>query len=438
MGVAHERLLGAMTVSGLPPERNQGRALTTLRTQLASGIFGRGGLSFLIAFAGISVSAFLYHLVVSRLLGPAHYGPMGALLGIISLLTVPIGAVQIAVTQAVIDEETKNERFSMIRVTRRATLSGLVAMVAVAAVTPVVDGFLHIGSPVPMLLVAVWVPLAPVTAVVQGALVGEYRFRPVAFASFVGLGLTRLVLGIVLVEAGLGVSGAVAATIFAQAFTMLSLLYSARHELFVHYPHAVAVRTKLRDTVLSVAALAGYTTLIGIDTFLANHFLVATAAGNYAAVAVGAHISFFVPAALVTVVFPHLADGKGASESSRRIFRQSLYVSLVLGVLAAGVMTLFPHLTISVLFGSKYDNAAAILGVLSFASVAIGVVILFVYLHLARRSAWALTPWIGVVLSVALIVVDHRSLRSVATVMLVASVVTMAIIALPAARHSPQ
>lgn len=437
-GLSHERLFGDMTVSNLPPERNQGGILTTLRVQLTSGIFGRGGLSFLVAFAGISVSAFLYHVIVSRLLGPSHYGAMGALLGIISLLTVPIGAVQIAVTQAVIDEELKKERFSLNRVTGRAMLGGIIAMVLTAALTPVVDSFLHIGSPVPMLLVAVWIPLAIITAVIQGALIGEYRFRPVAFASFVGLGLTRLVLGTVLVQAGLGVSGAVAATIFAQAFTMLSLLFSARHELLAHSRHAVAVRPKLRDTILSIAALAGYTTLIGIDTFLANHFFAATAAGDYAAVAVGAHISFFVPAALVTVVFPHLADGRGASESSRKIFRQSMYVSLVLGGLAAAAMSLFPHLTVSVLFGSKYANAAAILGVLSFASVAIGVVILFVYLHLARRSLWALTPWIGVALSVAMIVVDHRSMRSVATIMLVVSVVTMAAIALPTARHATE
>lgn len=395
-------------------------------------------MSFLVAFAGISISSFLFHLVVSRLLGPSHYGTMGALLGIISLLTVPIGAVQIAVTQAVIDEQTKGERFSMTRVTRRATVSGLVATLIVIAVTPIIDSFLHIHSPVPMFLVAVWVPLATVSAVVQGALVGEYRFRPVAFASFVGVGLVRLLLGGVLVEAGLGVSGAVAATIFAQAFTMLSLLYSARHELFGDHRHASVVRTKLRDTVLSIAALAGYTTLIGIDTFLANHFFVATLAGDYAAVAVGAHIAFFVPAALVTVVFPHLADGRGASEASRKIFRQSLRISLVMGLLAAVVMTLFPHLTVSVLFGTKYASAAAILGVLSFASVAIGVLILFVYLHLARRSILALTPWLGVVLSVVLISIDHRSMHAVATIMLLVSVVTMVLIALPALRSSPQ
>ncbi len=426
-----------MAMNDNPPDPTSTGVISMLRNQLRSEIFGRGALSFLVAFAGISLSSFLFHVVVARLLGPSHYGTMGALLGIISLLTVPIGAVQLAVTRAVIDAETKEKHFSVTRVTRRATASGLVAMVAVAAVTPLVDNFLHIHSPVPMLLVAVWVPLATVSSVVQGALVGEYRFRPVAFASFVGVGLVRLILGVVLVEAGLGVSGAVAATIFAQAFTMLSLLFSARHELFEHHRHVYVVRTQLSDTVLSIAALAGYTSLIGIDTFLANHYFVATLAGNYAAVAVAAHIAFFVPAALVTILFPHLADGQGASETSRKVFRQSLNITVVMGLLAAGVMTLLPHLTVKVLVGSKYVSAAAVLGVLSFASVAVGVLILFVYLHLARRSVFALTPWAGVVLSVVLISIDHHSMHAVATIMLIVSVITMVLIAVPAMRHRP-
>jgi O-antigen/teichoic acid export membrane protein len=400
---------------------------------MKSGIFGRGAMSYLVAFAGISVASFVFHLVVSRLLGPTHYGVMGALLGIISLLTVPLGAVQIAVTQAVVDKEVAGQSFSMVSVTWRSFLAGCVAMVALAGCAPVIDRFLHIGTPLPIFLVAAWIPLATVSAVLQGALIGEYRFRPVAFASFVGIGLIRLILGDLMVSAGFGVSGAVAATIFAQAFTMFSLLFSARHQLLGHR-HASVVRTKMRDTVLSVAALAGYTTLIGIDTFLAQHFFSSSQAGKYAAVAVAAHIAFFIPAALVTVAFPHLADGKGANESSRRIFRQTLRVSVVLGVLAAVVMTVLPTLTIRILFGAKYAGAASILGQLSFASVAVGLLILFVYLHLARRSILALTPWIGVVLAVVLISVLHHSSESVALIMLIVSVVTMAIAAVPALR----
>lgn len=414
-----------------PADPSSSGLIGLVRTQFTSGIFGRGALSFMLAFAGISVSSFLFHIIVSRLLHPSHYGTMGALLGIISLLTVPIAAVQIAVTQAVIDEETKGETFSIARVTRRATIGGSLAMVAIAAVTPIVDTFLHIHSPLPMLLVALWVPLATVSAVVQGALVGEFRFRPVAFASFAGMGVVRLVLGVVLVKAGFGVSGAVTATIFAQTFTMFSLLYSTRHEVFGQH-HDAMVRTKFRDSVLSVAALAGYTTLINIDTFLANHFFTATMAGDYAAVAVAAHIAFFVPAALVTVAFPHLADGQGTSDTSRNVFRQTLNISVVMGLLAAVFMTALPRWTISLLFGAKYAEAATILGQLSFASVAVGVLILLVYLHLARRSLTALAPWLGVVVSVIAISIDHGSMASVAIIMLVVSILTMAAAAIPA------
>lgn len=417
------------SLSDLTPSR----VTAAVRTQMKSGIFGRGAMSYLVAFAGISVASFIFHVIISRRLGTTHYGVMNALLGIISLLTVPLGAMQIAVTQAVVDKESAGQSFSVVRVTWRSFLSGCVAMFTLAACAPLIDQFLHIGSPLPIFLVAAWIPLATVSAVLQGALIGEYRFRAVAFASFVGVGLIRLVLGYAMVSAGLGVSGAVAATIFAQAFTMSSLLFSARHELLGHR-HESVVRTRMRDTVLSVAALAGYTTLIGIDTFLAQHFFPSSLAGKYAAAAVAAHIAFFIPAALVTVAFPRLADGKGTDEASRRIFRQTLRTSVVLGVLAAVIMTVLPTLTIRILFSSKFASAPSILGELSFASVAVGLLILFVYLHLARRSLMALTPWIGVVLAVVLISVFHHTGESVALTMLIVSVLTMVIAAVPALR----
>ena len=72
------------------------------------------------------------------------------------------------------------------------------------------------------------------------------------------------------------------------------------------------IRTSMRDMSLSIASLASYTTLIGVDTFLARHFFPATASGRYAAGAVAAHIALFVPGAIVTVAFPHLVTEKGS------------------------------------------------------------------------------------------------------------------------------
>ena len=67
-----------------------------------------------------------------------------------------------------------------------------------------------------------------VAAVLQGALLGELRFVPVAVASFFGGGALRLASGALLVSAGFGLAGAVAATVIGQAFTTAALLLVAR------------------------------------------------------------------------------------------------------------------------------------------------------------------------------------------------------------------
>jgi len=125
-----------------------------------------------------------------------------------------------------------------------------------------------------------------------------------------------------MVAAGFGVSGAIIATIGAQAFVTGSLIFSARHKVRSH-PGGSVVRAKRRDMLLSVASLASYTTFIGVDTFLARHFFSATVAGRYAAGAVAAHIALFVPGAIVTIAFPHWASGRGTSVESRRVFIQA-------------------------------------------------------------------------------------------------------------------
>jgi len=138
-------------------------------SRVTTGIYGRGAISFMLATAGVNVSNFLFHVVVSRLLGPAHYGVVGAILSILNFLVVPIGAVQLAVTQAVIYQTARHERYSLGPIVRRGALGGLAAMVAFAALTPALESFLHIHSAVPLLVAAAWVPLAIVAALAIAA-----------------------------------------------------------------------------------------------------------------------------------------------------------------------------------------------------------------------------------------------------------------------------
>jgi hypothetical protein len=56
---------------------------------------------FVGAITVVNLSNFVFHVVLNRLLGPASYGALGALLNVTAVLTVPLAALQATVTQSV-------------------------------------------------------------------------------------------------------------------------------------------------------------------------------------------------------------------------------------------------------------------------------------------------------------------------------------------------
>ena len=402
-----------------------------VRATVSHGIFSRGAVSFLLATAGVNVFNFLFHVIVSRLLGPTHYSALSAMLSIVALLAVPLGAIQLAVTQAVARRVDEDEPIGLGRSVAIAGAYGLLAMVVVVALIPVVDHFLHLGSFVPALLVAAWIPVATVGAVLTGALIGEFRFRDVAVATFVGGAVVRLLVGVVLAETGGGVAGAISATLIAQIATTLMLGILAR-SYFGRADELVSLRTTSRDTLFSIGALAGLTALMGVDTVLARHYFNPSVAGQYAAGAVAARIALFVPGAITTVAFPHMVAGDGTSAASRRSFVQTFGVVGVIGALVAIVLTVFGSLTVRILFGSAYVGSTVVLGTLAFESAALGVLSVLVYFHLARRSWTALSSWIGLAVATVLIAVDHHSPSVVASIILLVVTLLVVVTAVPA------
>ncbi len=407
----------------------RGRHRRSLRGHIASGLLSRGGWSIVVATTGVNGLNFLFHVLISRLLGPSHYGALGAVLNVIAVLGVPLGAVQLAVTRAVAPGNGK-ERISLRRLTAKSVLWGAGSMAAICLLSPVIDGFLNLKSPLAVLTIGVWMPLAVVAAVLQGALLGEMRFVPVAVATFVGGGALRLASGALLVAAGFGLEGAVAATIVGQAFTTAALLVVARRETFATGPDAI--RISLRDAVLSIAGLAGYTTLTGIDVFLARHFLAPAAAGRYAAAAIAGHIALFLPGALATVAFPRLVSAGRTGISVGKTLSETLGMVTAIGLAAFAVLAAMPGEVVDVLFGQKYVGAASVVGIIALSSVFLSIIGLLTYFHVARRSVASLSSWAGVALVSVLVAVLHAGMETIAVCMLAASGSVLVAVSIPA------
>jgi glycosyltransferase involved in cell wall biosynthesis/O-antigen/teichoic acid export membrane protein len=389
----------------------------------ARGIFSRGAVSFIVAATAINASNFVFHVVVSRLIGPSIYGALGSLLSIISVLSVPLGALQLSVTQSVVNDETGgDDEHSLRHVTFRCGIAALAGTAAFCLFIPTIGAFLHLPSRGPLLLVAAWIPLATVGAVLQGALIGESRFVSVAAATFAGQGLARLLVGVVLSKLGFGLMGSAAATLLGQCLTIAVLLAFTRRRLF---HREMPLRLVRSHVALSVFALAGYTAFASIDTFLARHFLPASSAGKYAAAAVAAHIALFLSGAIVAVVFPQFARGGGDTREGRSAFAHTFIINAVLGAGAAAVLAIGAREIITVLFGDGYLGAVSQLVWLAPTSALMGLLSVVTYHHIARRSLAALASWLGVAIAAALIALDHHTPVDVAIVMLGATTLTL-------------
>jgi glycosyltransferase involved in cell wall biosynthesis/O-antigen/teichoic acid export membrane protein len=399
----------------------------SLRRLAPSGLLSHGGLSLVVATAGVNGLNFLFHVVISRLLGPAQYGALGAVLSVIAVLAVPLGAVQLAVTQAVV---AGRKRMSLRGLTVKAAFCGIGAMAAVWAFSPVIDAFLNLKSPYAVLAICAWIPLAVVAAVLQGALLGELRFAPVAFATFFGGGAIRLAGGALLVSAGFGLEGAMVATVIGQAFTTVALLLVARREVFGS--GLEPTRISLGAAALSIAALAGYTALTGIDVLLARHYLAPVAAGRYAAAAVAGHIALFLPGALVMVAFPRLAADKGEGAGARKVLIETFCLVTAIGLAAFAVLAAVPALVVSVLCGPSYLAAASVVGIVALSSAILGIIGLLTYFHVARHSMAALFSWAGIAVVSVLVALMHSGIEAIAVCMLAASVFVLVAVSVPA------
>jgi O-antigen/teichoic acid export membrane protein len=413
-----------MTIKCIPNRSSISSLITKRFNQENSNIFSAGALSLLTVIILLNISNFLFHLITSHLFQSSDYGLLNTLLGIISFISIPISAIQVAFTFSVSKYKVNLQDFSIRSSIKNCMLIGGVVALLLCAFAKHVDAYFHISSKMPFIIIALWVPFAIISAVLQGALIGSLNFQRAAIALGIGSVVLRPAIGILLIKIGCGVSGAIAATLLAQMFTTLLLIFYSKKHLRRHQVNNV--RISFKSTLVTLSALLGYTLFINIDTFLTRHYFDPDTAGIYSASAIGAHIVFFAPSALVAIVAPLLA-----TENNNKTFLLSLKITAVVSSLVTLTFLIFPTQIIKLLFGAKYIAASLNFRILSIASMLIGLTLLFVYYHIAKKSMFALAPWFGIILTIALIRLHHSSSTKVALIILSSSAVNLLIISSP-------
>ena len=243
--------------------------------------------------------------------------------------------------------------------------------------------------------------------------------------------LARILLVLVFAIAGhlFGLAGPILATSVGVTITALCIFVGARRE--ASWRVSENMELHLAQTLFAFVALAGFASFVAIDVMLARHLLDATTAGNYAVASTAGKIALFLSVAVPIVAYPRFAAHHADGTSSRRDLFRALLLVLGLGLLAAAVMSVVPHLVTVVLFGHRYVAAPSLLRILAPEGAAMGVVGLFTYYHVAQRSPCAVIPWIGVVVITVWTSMGHLGGHALALLMLSSAVVVSILMAVP-------
>jgi O-antigen/teichoic acid export membrane protein len=365
------------------------------RPQPAPVSGARSGIVLAAASAASIVANYVFLLGAGRVLGSEDYGSLAALLGLLSVVLIPAGALQMAVSRELSRRVASGEGDSaaaFARATTRAAALATIPLVVVglALAAPLSD-LLHINSVGIVLLAEISLATALIFPVALGVLQGQQRFQALAAMYAFPLVIRLVVFGIV-AALGYRLGGAVFATLVGAVAGTALAVWLIRESL---QSGAAARRPSLHAFLRYLGPVAvglvGIALLTHVDILVVKARFSGDEAGAYAAASAFARVGFFLPATILAVLFPRTAARQARGEETEDILGRSL---LVTAVFCAG-LALFYAATgvglISLTFGRDFAEGGQVLGPFALAIGLFSLANVLVGYHLSRgetRYAW--------------------------------------------------
>lgn len=362
-------------------------------------------------------SNYLYHLLMGRMLGPTDYGVLASLISLVYLLSVPMGALGLAIVKFVsaFRGETKFEKIGIFfrSTTKKLLPFSFLFLLVLSVFSPFIVSFLHLNSVFPFLII-VMTSFVGIFSTVNGAILqGLLRFGYITAIGVLEMGL-KLIVGVLLVVLGFKVNGALFGLLIGAIIAYFLSFYPLRSLPSIEKEKDFRSKPIITFILPVFFSILSFTSLYTIDIVLARHFLTAEEAGFYSALANLGKIIFFISGPVVSVMFPLISERYASGKNYYSLLLASLGLVAVICLIVTGVYFLLPELMVEMLYGSAYLAAASYLGLfgifISFYSLSF--LLNRFYLSIGRVKMVGL-PVLAAVIQMILILILHRSIKEI-------------------------
>jgi len=289
------------------------------------------------------VTNYLFHIFMSRSLGPQDYGVLFSLLSLFMILAFPLSTVQMVMTKYVAVYKGQ-ENFSQIRFLfndffKKLGVVGLVLFIVFLFFSGPISQYLQISTKTPVILIGLFALFSFLMPVVLGTLQGLEHFFYLSMNSAVGA-ISKFVLAVGLVALGYHVNGALFACVLSVLVTFVLAWLPLRGFLKRHEPVKNISRKEVYEFFIPVfAALSFYGLLAYQDVVLVKHWFDPELAGAYATAAILGKAFLFPAQSLAMAMYPKISQAYARKEETVGLLKHTLL--LTAGVLGVGLVITF-------------------------------------------------------------------------------------------------
>lgn len=378
-----------------------------------------------------------YNIVLARFLGPSGFGHATAVYTILTLISAVTLSFQLMSAKMVAKQTTQEGKAAVYSTFHRGAWGcGILVSLMLLSFQTVIADYLNLPNSRLVAILAIGAALYVPLGSRRGYILGIYGFRRLA-ANLVLEGAVRLGGSFLLIAAGFGVDGVIAANSAAVAVAYLTIA----PRLGSRVPNSLPFLAALRETSHAMVFFSGQVLINNCDIVMVKHFFSTREAGLYAAVAMVGRVIFSFSSAVVNTMFPLVAGIREKERNGPRVIATSLLLVLGIGMFLALGLILAPHGIWTTLFGSGFQiagkyNLTYLLALYAITTIIYSlsvVIITFEMSYKLTNASWVQLAFSGAV--IAGIGFFHASLLEVILVQLILMVVLFICVAVPFLVH---
>ena len=375
-------------------------------------LLGDGAILMISALL-VNIGNYAFNLVAGRLVNPAVFGEVSLLVTMLLALSFVAMAFQLTASRF-----TAAHAFLM----QAAWRSGLALAVVFIALGSAVQRFFQLSSSLPLVILALSIPVYFAMSVGRGSLQGKLNYRRLAGTYQVEMWV-RLALGLGLIALGWGGMGvSVGLLVSLVACYVLAQSNAARQSAEETTPS----ERKLIGAFFATTLLYELSQILinNSDVLLVKHYFNGHDAGLYTALSMIGRVVYFGTWSVVMVLFPKVVEQKQKGLPTAHLFWGSLGIVGIISALVVLACLVLPSLIVTILFGDQYLAVSPYLWRYALATTFFALANVFVYYHLSldRRTPVLLSVLAGM-LQIGLILLWHESFTQVVNCQVVAMLV---------------